>query len=232
MTRSDADTRCRRCGTCCEKGGPSLHQEDRHLVESGAIPAHCLFTMRRGELARDNVKDLLLPLEQELIKIKGQDGRWTCRFYDREGRGCTIYDRRPLECRALNCRDTHRIEAVYATERLTRKDLLLGVAGLWELVEDHEERCGYDRLGRLVAQGLDNSSEQLVAKDDILQTLRYDAELRRLAVDKGGMAAGILAFVFGRPLSETIGMYGLRLEKTADGYRLVPTSAFRLRLRD
>ena len=62
---------CQRCGVCCEKGGPSLHIKDRRLVDSGRIPARCLFTIRQGELARDNVKGTLEPMAAELIKIKG-----------------------------------------------------------------------------------------------------------------------------------------------------------------
>jgi hypothetical protein len=37
------DTACRRCGTCCRKGGPALHREDRHLVVDGLIPADVYF---------------------------------------------------------------------------------------------------------------------------------------------------------------------------------------------
>ena len=138
---------CRRCGTCCQKGGPGLHLEDRSLVESGRIPAGCLFTIRRGELARDNVKETLVPLTEEIIKIKGHAGSWACLFYDSNNRGCGIYTHRPLECRALNCRDTRRIEQVYQTTRMTRRDLLSGVDGPWDLIEDHEQRCSYEGAG-------------------------------------------------------------------------------------
>jgi hypothetical protein len=51
-------------------------------VDSGRIPARCLFTLRQGELARDNVKGVLAPLSAEIIKIKGQSGSWTCMFYE------------------------------------------------------------------------------------------------------------------------------------------------------
>jgi len=212
---------CQRCGTCCEKGGPGLHREDQALVEAGHIPARFLFTIRRGELARDNVQGTLEPVSEELIKIKGQDGRWTCRFYDRDRRGCGIYDHRPLECRALNCRDTRQIEAVYATERLTRADLLSSMAGLWELIVDHDTRCGYTQLGELVAQG--SEAGRLKAEAAILEILRYDAHLRQLAVETGGMDPGMLDFIFGRSLAETISMFSLRLVRNGDGYRLVPT---------
>ncbi len=218
---------CQRCGTCCQKGGPALHQEDRHLVETGQIAASCLFTIRRGELARDNVKNALVPMAEEMIKIKGQARRWTCLFYDGEDRGCGIYDHRPLECRALNCRDTRQIEAVYGTGRLTRADLLSSVEGLWELVMDHESRCGYDGLRNLVDKGM--AGERLRMEAAILEILRYDNHLRRLTVKNGGLDAAMLDFIFGRPLSETIGMFALRLVKEKGRYRLVPTAKFRKR---
>lgn len=215
---------CRRCGTCCEKGGPAFHREDRCLVESGQIPARCLFTIRRGELARDNVHGTLVPMTGDVIKIRGQDGRWTCLFYDRERRGCGIYDHRPLECRALNCRDSRRIESVYATERLTREDLLVRMEGLWELIVDHDTRCDYDHLRDLVSQGGDG--RKLRSEAAILEILRYDAHLRQLTVETCGLDAGMLDFIFGRPLAETISMFDIRLVKETDHYRLVPTPAF------
>ncbi|MBT8367361.1 MAG: YkgJ family cysteine cluster protein, partial [Deltaproteobacteria bacterium] len=91
---------CTRCGTCCQKGGPSFHQEDRMLIDKGVIPARCLFTIRRGESAYDNVKGCLMPVDSDIIKIKGKEGTWTCIFFDAHNKGCSIYSHRPLECRA------------------------------------------------------------------------------------------------------------------------------------
>jgi Fe-S-cluster containining protein len=209
---------CQRCGVCCEKGGPSLHREDRRLVDDGQIPARCLFTLRQGELARDDIRGTLAPLPAEIIKIKGRDGRWTCQFYDRRSRGCTIYGHRPLECRVLDCRDTRKIEMVYDTDRLTRKDLLASVQGLWELIEDHERHCSYAELDRLVRQG--GGEIQPPQEAAILEMLRFDAHIRQLTVEKAGLDAGMLDFIFGRALSDTIGMFGLKLEKLDDTYRL------------
>lgn len=215
---------CQRCGTCCEKGGPSLHREDRPLVDAGRIPARCLFTIRRGELARDNVRGTLAPLTEEIIKIKGYPGRWTCLFYDQASRGCGIYDHRPLECRALNCRDTRRIEGVYQTTRLTRQDLLSGVHGLWELIEDHEQRCGYDTLHALVEAGTHKG--RLKQEEKILEILRFDAHIRQLTVEKGRVDNRMLEFIFGRALAETITMFGIKLVKKDQTYVLAPTPAF------
>jgi Fe-S-cluster containining protein len=188
-------------------------------VDSGRIPARCLFTIRRGELVRDNVNDTLTPLDGEIIKIKGDGHGWTCRFYEKENRGCSIYAHRPLECRVLNCRDTRQIETVYATSRLTRKDVLAGIRGLWELIDDHEQRCSYAALDAWVGEG--TGSRGLKQENAILEALRFDAHIRRLTVEKGGMDARMLDFIFGRPLTETIKMFGIRLVKHNESYGLV-----------
>ena len=220
---NDFNHPCERCGTCCEKGGPSLHCEDRSLVDEGLIPARNLFTIRRGEMARDNVKGALVPLSEEIIKIKGQASRWTCCFYDRAARGCGIYHQRPLECRVLNCRDTRRIEAIYETSRLTRQDLLLRVEGLWELIEDHERRCSYKRLREHLAAGCDG--QRLHQEQAIVEMLRFDTHLRQLTVEKGALDARMLDFVFGRPLVDTIRTVGIKRVSKNGVDALVRTSA-------
>ena len=114
---------CVRCGTCCEKGGPCFHWEDRRLIENGVIPTRYLYTIRKGELANDNVKGGFMRVESDIIKIKGKNNSWICVFFDEEKRLCTIYNDRPLECRALKCWNTSEIEQIYARNRLARKDL-------------------------------------------------------------------------------------------------------------
>ena len=215
---------CLRCGTCCEKGGPSLHLADRSLVDDGQIPARCLITLRRGELVRDNVKGTLAPLSEEIIKIKGLAGRWTCRFYDQASRGCRIYDHRPLECRALNCQDTRRIEEIYQATRLTRKDLLSDMNGLWELIEDHEQRCSYAGLRARVEAGTHEG--RLIQEEAILEILRLDVHVRQLAVEKGQLDSRMLDFIFGRPLADTIQQFAIGLVKSKGQFALALDPAF------
>lgn len=179
------------------------------MIDDGRIPARDLFTIRRGELVRDNVKGVLVPLSQEIIKIKGCADRWTCLFYDRATRGCNIYDHRPLECRALSCQDTRRIEGLYQNTRLTRQDLLSGMNGLWELIEDHEQHCSYAGLRARVEAGMHEG--RLIQEKMILEILRFDAHVRQLAVEKGGLDNRMLDFMFGRPLADTIKMFDLKL---------------------
>lgn len=211
---------CRRCGTCCKKGGPALHAKDRSLVESGRIPLKDLYTLRRGEWVRDDVRGTLQPLKEEIIKIKvRRAGHRACRYYvDRDG-ACSVYAFRPSECRALQCWDTRKIERIYSVERLQRKDLIGQVKGLWDLVEDHDRRCCYERLHRLVRRLKDRRSESVV--DKVLEMLRYDAELRNLVIEKARVDPGMLEFLFGRPLAETAGQFGIRFRRQGRNIRLI-----------
>lgn len=212
-------TGCRRCGTCCTKGGPALHLRDRPLVESGAIPASRLYTLRKGEIARDPVRNGLIAVATDVIKVKGRPDAWTCTFFDEGKNRCRIYDDRPLECRAMECWDTREIERVCRSAHLTRKDLLGGAAGLWDFIDAHEKRCGYDEVRRLASEPASGTGGP--AADVLLEMIRYDAAVRDLAVGKGNVDPAHLEFLFGRPLALTIRGFGLRLETDGADYRLV-----------
>jgi Fe-S-cluster containining protein len=211
---------CIRCGTCCQKGGPSLHLADRSLIEKGLILAKYLFTIRKGELVLDNVRGGMMPADSDIIKIKGRGETWTCCFYDEAACRCTIYENRPLECRLLKCWDTTAMERMYAKHRLTRADLISDVTGLWTLVADHQKRCDYNLVKRLAADILAGEREQQLRK--LAEMVRYDLELRRLVVARGGLDADMLDFLFGRPLDRTIQTYGLTAEHNRQSLRVLP----------
>ena len=196
-------TECDCCGTCCRKGGPSFHRQDRALIEAGTIPSKYLYTIRAGEPVNDNVRGQIIAAESDIIKIKGHAGSWKCFFLDEDRNHCSIYAHRPLECRALKCWDTREIERIYARERLTRRDLLSTIEGLWDLVQDHQRRCNYDTLRTLLAQ-----RPTAETRRQLSEIMQYDDRLRRLIVAQGQMEREMLDFVFGRPLSETIKLFG------------------------
>jgi len=202
---------CIRCGTCCEKGGPGFHQEDRELIDTGVIPSRCLFTIRQSELAYDNVRGCLMPVASDVIKIKDKADTWTCMFFDEPGKRCSIYDSRPRECRALKCWDTRELEEIYAGRRLTRKDLISEVEGLWDLIQGHQQRCDYAKIQNLIknlAGDLKNN-----ARRELAEIIQYDIEIRELVVSKGGMDAEMLDFLFGRPLTKTLPNYGIKIRQ-------------------
>ena len=207
----NSESNCIRCGTCCEKGGPGFHQEDRVLIDKGLIPSRCLYTIRKGELAYDNVQRCLMPLDSDIIKIKGKADSWTCVFFDEPNRQCSIYDDRPRECRALKCWDTRELENMYAGRRLTRHELISEVEGLWELIQDHQTRCDYARIQDLI-QELDSSRENN-ARRQLGEIIKYDIEIRELVVSRGGMDPEILDFLFGRPLTKTLANYGIKIRQ-------------------
>lgn len=215
-------TECIRCGTCCKKGSPSFHIEDKMLIEKGIILSKCLYTIRDGELSYDNVKESILPAASDIIKIKGQKDSWTCIFFNEKENECTIYDDRPLECRALKCWDTLEIEKIYFKNRLTRKDLISTIEGLWGLVEDHQKRCSYIKL-KLFIDALNKDKKDETLKG-ILDIIEYDARIRELVVQNGGLDPEMTDFLFGRPITETIKMYGFKIIKQDDNYRLIPIS--------
>jgi hypothetical protein len=169
--------------------------EDRLLVTDGVIHTRHLFTIRPGETARDPLRGGLVRAAGDIIKIKGCEGAWTCRFFDAEAATCRIYADRPLECRALDCRDPSRLEALYGEGRLARADLLSGVDGLWDLVADHDRRCDCTHARRLLTQ------PGAGAERELAEMIRYDEELRRLMVGRGGLETDMLDFLLGRPMS-------------------------------
>lgn len=183
------------------------------LVEKGVIPSKYLYTIRKGELAHDNVKGCLMPVDSDIIKIKGKEDSWTCIFFDESAKGCTIYDHRPLECRALKCWDTHELEQIYAKTRLTRKDLIAEVKGLWDLIKDHQRRCDFTKIQRLIEDP--SGAKRNQARRKLLEIVRYDAEIRKLVVSRGGLDADLLDFLFGRPLTKILGNYGVKVRQTA-----------------
>jgi Fe-S-cluster containining protein len=218
-------TTCRRCGTCCRQGGPALHLEDRELVASGRIPLQDLFTIRQGEPAYDNVSETVAPAVTDIIKLKGASTvSQVCRYYESASKGCGIYDHRPAECRALECWDTRRIQGPYRCRRLERRHLLADAAGVWELVQEHQQRCDYGEVAELADRLKQNSSVEEY-QNKLLELIRYDDSLRQVTVERTGLNPELLPFLFGRPLSFTIQMFKLKLDRTSCGTRLVPAGA-------
>ncbi len=201
-----------------------MHLEDKELVDSGKIPLKDLLTFRQGEPVFDNVTNNIAPAVTDIIKIKGMHERTAiCAFYDYASKGCFIYTHRPVECKALQCWDTREIESVYATRRLTRRHLLSGINGLWELVEDHQQRCDYAYIAEL-ADRIRQQRRDEAAEKELLELVRFDQHLRDVTLERGNMDPEMLEFLFGRPLSFTIELFQLRMTNTSSGTKIEATS--------
>ena len=203
---SKTQTDCTMCGTCCQRGGPAFHQEDKPLIDQGIIPLRDLFTIRKGEMARDDIMGALMPLPTDLIKIKGKPGSWACRYLDSQNR-CSIYEQRPLECRILKCWDTREIERIYSKNRLTRQDLIENVEGLWELVETHQIKCDYHTIRKLAFRLKSRSKEDAVKK--LKEIIAYDRHIRALVFSHHHVDVELADFLLGAPLSVTLPRLGI-----------------------
>lgn len=189
------------------------------MIVKGQIPSRDLFTLRRGEMTYDNVREQWRPAYTDIIRIKAKAGSRACRFYSDE-QGCTIYPHRPQECRVLKCWDPAEVMELYERDRLTRRDLLADIPHLWELVTAHENRCGYVHIRELATAVREARDE--AAGSELAEIIGYDRHFRQLAVEKGGIDPEILDFLLGRPLSDAIYGFGLRLLPKSDRILLVP----------
>ena len=112
------------------------------------------------------------------------------------------------------CWGTREIERIYNQNRLIRKDLLYKVEGLWDLIEDHQKRCSYEMISRHVEKTKSDNADE--ALEEILAIIKYDSHLRSVVVEKGGVDSEITEFLFGRPLIDTIMMFGLKLKQVGN----------------
>lgn len=213
------EPQCSCCGTCCRKGGPALHQQDGRLLQDGVLRAQDLCSFRAGELVRDTGEGHVVPLPQELVKIaaprSARPDDWTCRFLTTQNT-CFLYGRHPAECQALYCQSPEKLMKMNGEARLDRKAAceLLAAPPWWaELMEAHEERCGYDKLTALASI----LEQDETARREFLESVEYDRVFRDLVIEKKAALAEELDFLFGRPLLRTIIMFGIDARTAPDG---------------
>jgi len=151
-----------------------------------------LYTIRRGELVRDNITDGLVVTHTELIKIKERDGETRgCVFYDEAGKACTIYAHRPVQCSAFKCWDTDEFMKAYKGPKLMREQVVEdGV--LLGLIEEHERRCSYAVLEEH-AREIESKGEEVVERIlDLLKNLKDEMNSSILLITHDlGIVAGI-----------------------------------------
>ena len=200
---------CRQCGTCCRKGGPAIHQEDKQLLEKGHIALKYLFTIRKDEPVYDNVQGCIICAPSDIIRIKSRESSSSCIFFNPEFNACTIYDNRPLECRILECWNTHEIETIYDTGRLSRCEILSNTSHIKDLVEYHENRCAYRIIKELVHQL--NQDNDVKILESIREMLAFDKHYRLLCVEKSICTEDMIDFLFGLSLEKTLPRMGLKI---------------------
>jgi Fe-S-cluster containining protein len=181
------------------------------LIEDKYIPKKMLYTLRPGEIVKDNIHGKNRILDEEIIKIRERpDG--SCSFFEKATSSCSIYKWRPIQCRALKCWDTDEYFSVYREEKLKRIHLIKDRVILG-LIEEHNRRCSYHVIEGIVKR-IPSDGEGAIRS--LMEILKFDYYLRPFVSEKLGIPENEMPFYFGRALIETISIYGLKVIKEKD----------------
>jgi len=204
---------CIRCGECCLSSSPSLQMADASLVYDGFIEKRNLYTIRTGEVVRDNIHGELKVTDKEIIKIREKENGQGCFYYDEVAKSCAIYEHRPIQCRALVCWDETEFMRVYARPKLDRRDVIRD-KNLVRLIDEQGRKCSYLEFDRCVRR-IEEEGETAVQR--LLGLLRFDHDLRALTLQKLHTDPDDMDLIFGRSLKETISAFGLIVRDEPDG---------------
>ncbi|MEW6457974.1 MAG: YkgJ family cysteine cluster protein [Bacillota bacterium] len=207
---------CIRCGTCCLKGGPTLHHEDKRLLLEGHAGYEHLVTIRKGELVFDPVLGVPRPADQELVKVRGKGNGWSCCLFDERSSACRVYEHRFLECRLLKCWDPADLVAAIGVDTIVRTDIINPGDPVRQVIAAHEEECPPHEVQALIAslsRG-DDRSKTLAA---LAGLARKDLAVRHYARTELGLKAEYEYFIFGRPLSRILASHGIMVHTLPGG---------------
>lgn len=205
---------CIRCGTCCLKGGPTLHHEDKRTLLHGHVGYQHLVTIRKGELVFDPLVGAVKPVHRELVKVRGKGKDWSCCFFDEKISSCTIYEHRFLECRLLKCWDPSELLSVMGKNTIVRADVINPTDPIMEIIQMHEQECSYDKVLELISnlsRGADKS--KILAK--LTELVSKDLAIRSYAISELGLREEFELFIFGRPVFKTLNTHGISVHPPA-----------------
>jgi Fe-S-cluster containining protein len=204
---------CIRCGTCCLKGGPVLHQKDKKILLAGHVGHQHLVTIRKGELALNPVSGKLEQVPQELIKVRGKGKDWACCFYNKKEASCAIYAHRFIECRLLKCWDTSELMPVIGKKTIIRADIINPNDPILKVIETHEQECPYHEVEKLIFN-LSRKTDKSKNLAKLTELVRKDLSVRSYAIAELGLKAEFELFIFGRPLFKALRDRGLAVHFT------------------
>lgn len=207
---------CTQCGECCRKGSPTLHKEDLEILREGKLPWNALFTLRPGEPVKSAIRNELLFLKEDRIKIREKSGSEECIFFNGEKDLCSIYADRPVQCRAQACWDPKEATQLANEPFLTRGEIFEGVDLVLDLIGEHEKRCSFEKLNEAFKR-LEESKGETV--DQVLELLAYEDHFRHFFAGRLNIAADTLELVFGRGFADLVSLFGFEVRTEPDGTR-------------
>lgn len=207
---------CDQCGTCCEKGGPSLHEEDLALVRSGFLTIDDLVTIRKGEIVLQPETGKPETTDVELLKIRGRGGDWCCRFLHPAARTCSIYEQRPASCRLLQCWNPEAVLEVSGKKLLSRFDIIADNDPLLSLLHLYDEQLALPDMIEILVK-LQSESQRKSSLAELQRLVEKDLLFRSLAVEQFALPVARELFYFGRPLFHLLAPLGVSMTESAEG---------------
>jgi Fe-S-cluster containining protein len=210
---------CKRCGTCCEKGGPVLHLQDLDFLQNGIVSLEQLLVIRKGELAFNPFNEQVEPAPVEMLKLAGEGTSWECPFHRNEDglSSCLIHADRPLECRLLKCWDTAAIEKVTFKDCLSRFDLIGTDHDIRSELVKHENECSYQKLWQYANEVKNGDLASLAPVQKILSR---DLHIRRELIGKFRLTLAQELFYCGQPMFQVVRNEEFSVSFSGDELRL------------
>ncbi|MFC1844736.1 YkgJ family cysteine cluster protein [Thermodesulfobacteriota bacterium] len=207
MYKGKLKTKCERCGTCCMKGGPALHLEDKKLLEQKFIERESLITIRKGEPVFSLEENKTEWAGNEIVKLKGTHTEWSCIFYEQKTSSCSKYQHRPLECVLLKCWDTAELEAIAGKRLLSRFDIISQNEPVMNYIQKHENECGLEILHQLITKPQKTFDNNILA--ELNELVNKDLAIRSEALIDLNFTLDLELFYFGRPVFKILSQFGL-----------------------
>lgn len=224
LTRLAYETRphCIRCGECCESASPALLLGEVGLVREGGPFYGRAYTIRAGEPVYDHRLGHPVPAPLELIKpLETETG---CQAYDAD-EGCTVYDDRPDQCRALACWEEGEPGPEFDGPFLNR-EILFGTDRpedqlRMEYVRAHQRKCPSEGLVDLAEE----AAKEIRASFTRLQEIvAFDLHTRYFAKTREHLSDEEMDLVLGRPVALIIEPLGFTTIEIEGRIRLRQTS--------
>ncbi len=207
---------CLGCGTCCRTSSPTLYAEDLACLEAGGLEPGELVTLRRGELAHSSRLGRTFALEGELVKLREGPRGWCLRL---AGSRCAIYERRPRQCRHLECWSGRHAGQLEDLPRLDRRDIYAGDDTALALIEEYEVKLSAGGLTALFLRAASAAEKPArdQAAEQALELVALDGRLRAGISERYGYPPEELDLLLGRPSWELARGHGLFLEVDQQG---------------
>lgn len=210
---------CRRCGSCCQEGGPALHDADLSLIRSGQLRLDHLVTVNLGELAFQPMATTATTVVDEFLKIQGRDGTWCCIFYDKIIKGCLRYEHRPLACGLLDCTDTGPLLDITGQDLLTRFDCIDHNDPMLAVLLKHQQQSPCPDI-QTISQDFEPLTTRVEFLAGLLEDVNLDLAFRSRIATAFQLSVAMELFYLGRPLFQLLLPLGIRAVNTPAGLRL------------